>query len=156
MPRCTGTYRQQTAGGETVRAFIPHPLPPVNPPLVIEGELLDRHVAATIALERLSVATLTVPSQTWFLYGFVRKEAVVSSQIEGIVVGTGIRVIEGDGAQGQRAAGRDFSSRGADTHRAAGQGGRTAHRKCAAGLAQCAARHHQRADRLCAASDIER
>lgn len=83
MPRCTGTYRQQTAGGETVRAFIPHPLPPVNPPLVIEGELLDRHVAATIALERLSVATLTVPSQTWFLYGFVRKEAVVSSQIEG-------------------------------------------------------------------------
>lgn len=83
MPCCTGTYRQQTAGGETVRAFIPHPLPPVNPPLVIEGELLDRHVAATIALERLSVATLTVPSQTWFLYGFIRKEAVVSSQIEG-------------------------------------------------------------------------
>ena len=83
MPRSTGTYRQQTVGGETIRAFVPHPLPPANPPLVIEGELLDRHVAATIAVERLSVATLTVPSLTWFLYGFVRKEAVISSQIEG-------------------------------------------------------------------------
>jgi Fic family protein len=83
MPRVTGTYRQQTKGGETVRAFVPHPLPPERPPLVVEGELFAKHVAATIAVERLSVAAVTVPSLTWFLYGFVRKEAVISSQIEG-------------------------------------------------------------------------
>jgi Fic family protein len=50
---------------------------------VVEGELFAKHVAATIAVERLSVAAVTVPSLTWFLYGFVRKEAVISSQIEG-------------------------------------------------------------------------
>jgi Fic family protein len=83
MPRVTGIYRQQTVGGETVRAFVPHPLPPAKPTLVIEGELLDKQVAATIAVERLSVAAVTVSSLTWFLYGFVRKEAVISSQIEG-------------------------------------------------------------------------
>lgn len=83
MPRVTGTYRQQIVGGETVRAFIPHPLPPAQPPLVIDGELSEKHVAAMIAVERLSVAGVTVPSLTWFLYGFVRKEAVISSQIEG-------------------------------------------------------------------------
>ena len=51
---------------------MPHPLPPVKPPLVIEGELAERHIAARIAIERLSVAATTVPSLAWFLYGFVR------------------------------------------------------------------------------------
>ncbi|MFM8224440.1 MAG: Fic family protein, partial [Planctomycetaceae bacterium] len=83
MPRVTGTYRQQTIGGELVRAFLPYPLPPAQPPLVIDGELFEKHLAATIALERLSVAAVTIPSLTWFIYGFVRKEAVISSQIEG-------------------------------------------------------------------------
>lgn len=83
MSRITGVYRQQSVGGETVRAFIPNPLPPANPPLAIDGALSSKHIAATIAIERLSVAAMTVPSLTWFLYGFVRKEAVISSQIEG-------------------------------------------------------------------------
>jgi hypothetical protein len=83
MPRITGTYRQTTVGGETVRAFVPHPLPPARPPLIIKGPLADRLTADTIAVLRLSVAAVTVPGLSWFLYGFVRKEAVISSQIEG-------------------------------------------------------------------------
>lgn len=83
MPRITGRHQQQNVAGELVRAFIPNPLPPANPPLSIDGDLASKHLAAMIAIERLSVAAMTVPSLTWFLYGFVRKEAVFSSQIEG-------------------------------------------------------------------------
>jgi len=83
MPRRTGTYRITTVTGEKVRAFIPHVLPPRRPALVIEGRLAELHGEATAALGRLNVAGVMVPSPDWFLYGFVRKEAVVSSQIEG-------------------------------------------------------------------------
>uniref|UniRef100_A0A7C4LL05 Fic family protein n=1 Tax=Schlesneria paludicola TaxID=360056 RepID=A0A7C4LL05_9PLAN len=83
MPRITGTYRKQVVAEETVRAFVPYPLPPKDPPLEIAGKLLERHLAAAAAVERLNVAAATVPSTEWFLYGFVRKEAVISSQIEG-------------------------------------------------------------------------
>jgi len=83
MPRETGTYRTSTTHGETVRAFVPHPLPPADPPLAVEGELADRHADAVAAIGRLRVAGAMVPDPGWFLYGFVRKEAVLSSQIEG-------------------------------------------------------------------------
>ena len=83
MARTVGTYRETSAGGETVRAFIPHPLPPKDPPLRIEGGLAELHTRAVAALRRLDVAGTMVPSAGWFLYGFTRKEAVVSSQIEG-------------------------------------------------------------------------
>ena len=83
MARITGVYRTTTVAEETVRAFIPHPLPPKQPPLRIEGKLAEQHADATASLGRLAVAGAMVPSPGWFLYGFVRKEAVVSSQIEG-------------------------------------------------------------------------
>jgi len=83
MHRETGAYRTSTTHGETVRAFVPHPLPPAAPPLAIEGELAERHAAAEAAIGRLRVAGAMVPDRGWFLYGFVRKEAVLSSQIEG-------------------------------------------------------------------------
>ncbi|NLW51634.1 MAG: Fic family protein [Candidatus Brocadiaceae bacterium] len=83
MARSVGTYRQIRVGGENVRAFVPYPLPPENPPLRMEGPLEARHTAALAALSRLNVAGAMVPSPEWFLYGFVRKEAVISSQIEG-------------------------------------------------------------------------
>ncbi len=87
MTRQTGTYRiiQHAAGDhpEEVRAFIPHPLPPADPPLVIDGPLAELHTTARTALARLAVAGSMVPSTDWFLYGFVRKEAVITSQIEG-------------------------------------------------------------------------
>ena len=83
MARVTGTYRTTVVGGEKVRAFIPHPLPPRDPPLVIEGGLAGLHAEAVAAVGQLAVAGAMVPSANWFLYGFVRKEAVISSQIEG-------------------------------------------------------------------------
>jgi len=83
MPRETGTFRTTTTLGEAVRAFVPHPLPPVDPTIVIEGELAERHAEALTAVGRLQVAGAMVPDPGWFRYGFVRKEAVLSSQIEG-------------------------------------------------------------------------
>ncbi len=83
MARVTGTHRIATHGQERVRAFIPFPLPPRDPPLQVLGGLAERHAGAMAALGRLQVAGAMVPSAAWFLYGFVRKEAVISSQIEG-------------------------------------------------------------------------
>lgn len=83
MKRKTGTFHTTTTHGEAVRAFIPHPLPPINPTLKIDAEIADRHAEAVVALGRLRVAGIMVPDPGWFLYGFVRKEAVLSSQIEG-------------------------------------------------------------------------
>ncbi len=81
--RKTGTYERTTVGGEEVAAFIPVALPPTRPKLAIEGALDERLRAAEHALVRLELAGEMVPSLDWFLYAFVRKEAVVSSQIEG-------------------------------------------------------------------------
>lgn len=78
----TGQYQVTTIGGETIRAFSPFPLPP-QPPLDLSGSrqrLLER---ATIALGRLDSITLLLPDPQLFLYAYVRREAVLSSQIEG-------------------------------------------------------------------------
>lgn len=83
MTRATGTFRVLSVAGEAVRAFVPRPLPPATPPLRIDGDLARLHSDALAAIGRLDVAGAMVPSPDWFLYGFVRKEAVVSSQIEG-------------------------------------------------------------------------
>lgn len=68
-------------GGETYRAYVPHPLPP-DPPLDLTAvyPLLDR---ANIALGRLDGISLLLPDPSLFIYMYVRKEAVLSSQIEG-------------------------------------------------------------------------
>lgn len=81
--REAGSYRVTTFGDETVRAFVPHPLPPRNPNLQIDGRLSQLLADANAAVGKLAVAADMVPSPDWFLYGFVRKEAVVTSQIEG-------------------------------------------------------------------------
>jgi len=81
--RATGQYERTTVGGEEVAAFLPYPLPPADPPLDLAPALAERLRAAEQALSRLEVAGEMVPSLDWFIYAFVRKEAVVSSQIEG-------------------------------------------------------------------------
>ncbi len=83
MARTTGIYQVGGTPDEPVRAFVPHALPPAAPPIRLEGDLERRHQQAVAALGRLAVAGRMVPSAQWFLYGFVRKEALVSSQIEG-------------------------------------------------------------------------
>lgn len=83
MSRTTGRYERMRTSGEEVAAFVPFPLPPADPPLVIDGTLAEKLDEARRALERLSLAAEMVPSIDWFIYAFVRKEAVLSSQIEG-------------------------------------------------------------------------
>jgi len=79
----TGDYLTvSTVGDEVVRAFVPRPLPPV-PPLDVDPALRDRLDHAHLALGRLDSTALVLPSLDLFLYAYVRKEAVLSSQIEG-------------------------------------------------------------------------
>ena len=81
--RVTGRTLGRTVAGEEIAAFVPYPLPPRDPPLKVDGELAALLLRAEQALARLEVAGEMVPSLDWFIYAFVRKEAVVSSQIEG-------------------------------------------------------------------------
>jgi len=68
--------------GEKAKAFVPAPLPP-NPPIEWTPELLSTFDAALVALGRLDSASVMLPSTSLFLYMYVRKEAVLSSMIEG-------------------------------------------------------------------------
>ncbi len=83
MKRTTGSYEKTTVAGEEVRAFIPYPLPPKRPALQMDPPMTESLGAAEAALARLAVAGEMVPSIDWLVYAFVRKEAVLSSQIEG-------------------------------------------------------------------------
>lgn len=79
----TGTYVTTTViGGEPVHAFVPKPLPP-DPPIEIAGSLRDKFDQAHLALGRLDSVTTLLPDTHVFLYTYIRKEAVLSSQIEG-------------------------------------------------------------------------
>ena len=82
MPRRTGAYVVSTVTGERIRAFVPKALPP-KPPVRLEGELRERFDAALVALGRLDASATMLPAPPLFLYSYVRKEAVLSSQIEG-------------------------------------------------------------------------
>ncbi len=74
-----GRYIRQPTG---YRAFLPTPLPP-DPPLAIEGDLPGLLSQADRALGRLDGSVLTLPNPDLFVFMYVRKEAVLSSQIEG-------------------------------------------------------------------------
>lgn len=78
----TGHYAPSTAGGETVRAFVPHPLPPM-PALDLSGARQRLLEQATLAVGRLDSVSALLPDPQLFLYAYVRREAVLSSQIEG-------------------------------------------------------------------------
>ena len=78
----TGRYENASAGGEQVRAFVPLPLPP-RPAIALDGAQQQELEAATLALGRLDAVSTLLPDETLFLYSYVRKEALLSSQIEG-------------------------------------------------------------------------
>ena len=78
----TGRYITTTIAGESVRAFVPDPLPPKlskNDFATLDGPTQD----AEAAIARLRLAGEMLPSLDWFIYSFVRKEALLSSEIEG-------------------------------------------------------------------------
>ena len=78
----TGHYTPVIAGGVTCEAFVPAPLPP-TPPLAINDKLQARINQAMLALGRLDAISSLLPDAHLFLYSYIRKEAVMSSQIEG-------------------------------------------------------------------------
>lgn len=80
--RSTGTYATSTTLGEAVQAFVPHALPPRRPALAVASFAALNH-AAELALARLSGVSGLVPSVDWPLYSAIRKEALLTSQIEG-------------------------------------------------------------------------
>lgn len=75
----SGAYQRQPTG---YRAFVPAPLPP-QPPVAITGELQRLLSQADLALGRLDGSIQTLPNPDLFVFMYVRKEAVLSSQIEG-------------------------------------------------------------------------
>jgi Fic family protein len=78
----TGTFEVTIIGGERVRAFVPTPLPP-TPPLAFDTRLHRLNEEAVLALGRLDGISTLIPDRALFLYSYIRKEAVLSSQIEG-------------------------------------------------------------------------
>ena len=80
-PSRLGSYIVSSVAGETVRAFMPPPLPPI-PAVELSGlhQQLDR---ANQGLGRLNGMSRLLPDVRFLLYLYVRKEALVSSQIEG-------------------------------------------------------------------------
>lgn len=82
MKRATGTYVKSTTLGEVVQAFVPDSLPPKEPTLALEV-YQDLNRKAEMTLARLSGVSGLVPSVDWLLYSAIRKEALLTSQIEG-------------------------------------------------------------------------
>ena len=77
-----GRYVTTSTSGEVVQAFVPAPLPP-SPAVVWTPDLHSRFDEALLALGRLDGVTQALPETSLFLYTYVRKEALLSSMIEG-------------------------------------------------------------------------
>lgn len=77
-----GRYIKVAAAGESFKAFVPAPLPP-DPPIAWSSALRRRFDETLLALGRLDAQAAHLPNASLLLYSYVRKEAVLSSQIEG-------------------------------------------------------------------------
>lgn len=78
----SGEYVISIVGDEPIRAFVPLPLPP-KPFLQFPNDRLVALERATLALGRLDSVSTLLPDPDLFIYAYVRREAVLSSQIEG-------------------------------------------------------------------------
>lgn len=78
----SGQYSESSVAGEAVHAFVPHPLSKENTES-IGADSYDILERANRALGRLDGVSLLIPDPSLFIYFYVRKEAVLSSQIEG-------------------------------------------------------------------------
>ena len=81
MNKRIGKYITQKSYGESYKAYLPPKLPP-EPPIELDG-LYPYLEKATIALAELNSIHKTIPNTALFIYMYVRKEALLSSQIEG-------------------------------------------------------------------------
>lgn len=100
MPRQTGHMVPATVQGLNIQAFVPAPLPP-EPPIDWSTDLFELRDEAHEALGRLDGISRILPDNRMFLYQYVRKEALLSSQIEGTQSSlTDLFLYELDGAPG--------------------------------------------------------
>ena len=77
-----GKYITASVGGEKYKIFLPKALPPV-PPLQLDAKHQELIEKATLSLGRLDGLTALLPDTSLFIYFYIRKEALLSSQIEG-------------------------------------------------------------------------
>lgn len=82
MRRTTGEWQVLGRGRDAYRAFVPLALPP-RPALRLDAALRERLAEAETAIARLDALTALLPDISLFVYAYVRKEALTSSQIEG-------------------------------------------------------------------------
>lgn len=95
-----GCHEYSIAGGKVCQAFVPAPLPP-RPSLILDADLEERLDRANLALGRLDGLSLLMPDPTILLYSYIRKEAVLSSRIEGTQSSLAdLMLYEADGAPG--------------------------------------------------------
>ena len=78
----TGRYETVNDRGQRFSAFVPTPLPP-DPPVVMDGPLLERFADAMTSVGGLNTLSINLPNADMLIYSYLRKEAVLSSQIEG-------------------------------------------------------------------------
>lgn len=78
----TGKYETVNDRGQRFSAFVPTPLPP-DPPVVMDGPLLQKFAEAMTAVGGLNTLSINLPNADMLIYSYLRKEAVLSSQIEG-------------------------------------------------------------------------
>lgn len=83
IPTASGRSRQYLSQSTGYKAFIPEKLPPTNPPVELTGRLQVFLSEADRSLGRLDGAITTLPNPNLFVFMYIRKEAVLSSQIEG-------------------------------------------------------------------------
>lgn len=97
----TGEYlTSSVVGGEPYQSFVPSRLPP-DPPVQVDENLRELMDRALLALGRLDAVSALLPDTSLFLYMYVRKEAVLSSQIEGTQSSlSDLLLFESDGAPG--------------------------------------------------------
>ncbi len=82
MNERAGKYKSNLSGEAAYKSFVPSPLPP-NPPIKMDAELVELLVKANIQLALLEEKSVRLPSVNLFISMYVRKEALMSSQIEG-------------------------------------------------------------------------
>ena len=82
MTNRAGTFVSNLSGEMAYKSFRPAPLPP-NPPIEISGELLTKLIDANKKIATLEGLSSRIPNMGLFVSMYVRKEALLSSQIEG-------------------------------------------------------------------------